>query len=273
MNLVIKSFCTEQINTIHSKMNRFENKLILITGGASGMGYATAERVVSEGGKVIIVDINQAKAEEAVDRLGGLEKAVSFQADLSSVDSIKSMAQDVLAQYSAIHGVVNAAGIGVGGKEFNEPDPDSWRRGMAINTEAAAYVVGTLESALKSEGSSIVNISSDGALKARAACPIYDATKAAVISLSNSMAAAYVSNNIRCNAIAPGWTVTEFHYGSASDPEAKRREMEEQDSDYCMMRRLAKPSEIAAAIAFLLSDDASYVTGTTLCVDGGRVGF
>jgi len=255
-------------------MKRFSNKTILVTGGASGMGAATVLRIVSEDGTAIIADLNSEKAAQLAESLKGQPGAVHFvTVDLSDFDSIQEMAAKVAQLTPALHGVVNSAGIPSGEKDLASPDPAIWRRALAINLEASAYVVGLLLPLLKAGKASIVNISSDGGLKARAGIPIYDATKAALISLSKSMAAALAKDGIRVNALAPGWTVTEFHYSHATDPAARKRELETMDTDYCLMRRHARPQEIAAAITFLLSDDASYITGTTLCVDGGRVGF
>ena len=154
-------------------------------------------------------------------------------------------------------------------KEFIQ----DWEPLVNINLRACALVAQAVLPLLKIEGGSIINVSSDGGLRGRAGSFIYDATKAALIQMSKSMACEFAQYGIRANAIAPGWAVTEFHFGNAPDPLARKKELEELDTDYCLMRRLARPEEIASAIAFLTSDDASYVTGTCLCVDGGRVGL
>ena len=116
-----------------------------------------------------------------------------------------------------------------------------------------------------------MNLSSEGGFRPRPHCWVYDATKIGMCALTRSMAAEFVEYGIRANTVAPGWTVTEMHFGSAPDSAARKRELEELVMDGALIRRLGRPEEIAAAIAFLLSDDASYMTGTTLHVDGGRV--
>ena len=251
-------------------MKRFEKKTAVITGGASGMGKATCLRLSSEGANIIIIDRDEAKSLELVNKINNEGGSAHFiKTDLSDYGSIQKMAQEVNANFESIHILVNAAGIG-STSSVEEVKSGDWEPIAAINLRAPLTISAALLPLLKKEGGSIVNISSDGGLRARNFCPVYDATKAGLISLSNSMAAGYVKYGIRVNAIAPGWAVTEFHYGN---DENKKQEMLEMDTDYCMMRRLARPEEIASAIAFLASDDASYITGITLNVDGGRVGF
>jgi len=255
------------------QMERFVNKIAVITGGASGFGRATAYRIFSESGEVIIVDRDKTKGEQVVDDItakGG--KAFFVEADLSDYNSIKRMVDEISEITDVVHVLVNNAGIGQY-SSLEEIMPEHWEPIMSINLKAVLEVTIHLLPMLKKEGASIVNVSSDGGLKGRPGGPIYDATKAGVVSISKSMAAGYAKYGIRANAIAPGWAVTEFHFGKAKDPDKRRKELEEMETDSCVMRRLGRPEEIAAAIAFLASDDASYVTGTVLCVDGGRVGL
>jgi NAD(P)-dependent dehydrogenase (short-subunit alcohol dehydrogenase family) len=257
----------------HAK--RFENKVAVITGGASGMGFATAERLAGEGAHVIIADVDDDKAAVAVARIAEAGGKASFvRVDLLDDDSVRALAGAVAAEAAAVHVLVNCAGIpgGPGRVELNGGQ-EAWDRVMGVNLRAAAMVTHVLLPLLRKGAAAIVNVTSDGGHKARAGSWIYDASKAGLSMLTRSMAAEFVGYGIRVNEVAPGWCVTEFHFARAEDPEAKKRELEQLDTDYCLMRRLGRPEEIAAAAAFLASDEASYVTGATLCVDGGRVGI
>ncbi len=102
---------------------------------------------------------------------------------------------------------------------------------------------------------------------------VYDAIKAALVSVTKTMAQEFVDYGIRVNAVAPGWVITEMHFANHPDPAARKQELESTSITSCIMKRRAQPEEIASVIAFLVSDDASYITGTTLHVDGGRVGM
>jgi 3-oxoacyl-[acyl-carrier protein] reductase len=253
---------------------RFAGKTALITGGAAGIGRATAHRLAAEGAQVIIADRDVAGAEHEVAAIvqeGGTGFFVEV--DLTDADLIARMGQAAAGRVEALHVLVNCAGIGYLGGRIENGALEGWDPLMNVNLKACALVTEALLPLMKVEGGAIVNVSSDGGLRGRGGCWIYDATKAALISLSKSMAVELNPYGIRVNTIAPGWTATEFHFARCPDPEARKKELLEMDTDYCLMRRLGRPEEIAAAIAFLASEDASFVTGTTLCVDGGRVGL
>lgn len=126
---------------------------------------------------------------------------------------------------------------------------------------------------LKQEGGAIVNVSSEGGFLGRPRQVVYDAIKAALVSVTKTMAQEFVDYGIRVNAVAPGWVITEMHFANHPDPAARKQELESTSIVSCIMKRRAQPEEIASAITFLLSDDASYITGTTIHVDGGRVGM
>jgi NAD(P)-dependent dehydrogenase (short-subunit alcohol dehydrogenase family) len=143
---------------------------------------------------------------------------------------------------------------------------------MAINLRAPALMAKALLPLLRAAGgAAIVNISSEAGFRPRPNSWVYDASKAAICALTRSMASEFYPYGIRVNTVAPGWTVTDMHFARAADPEARKRELEEKEYDGCILRRLGRPEEIANAIYFLASDEASYITATTLHVDGGRV--
>jgi NAD(P)-dependent dehydrogenase (short-subunit alcohol dehydrogenase family) len=140
---------------------------------------------------------------------------------------------------------------------------------MAVNLRAPALMAQALLPLMRSRGGAIVNISSEGAFRPRPDQWVYDASKAGVGALTRVMAVELAQHGIRANEVAPGWIVTEMHFASAPDPPARKRELEGLRTDLCILRRLGRPAEVAAAVAFLASDDASYLTATTLHVDGG----
>jgi NAD(P)-dependent dehydrogenase (short-subunit alcohol dehydrogenase family) len=254
-------------------MNRFENKTALITGGCSGIGKATAIRLAKEGCKIVVVDRDGSRGSATVQELqqfGG--EALFMQTDLADQKAIERMASQVARQVDAVHVLVNNAGILGTTKPIEELTIQDWEPITAINLRAPLMVSLALLPLLQKQKGVIVNISSDGGLKGRAFPAIYDATKAGVISLTKSCAAGFAKYGIRVNVVAPGGTVTEMHYGAADNPALKRKEMEEFVAKN-LRQRLARPEEIAAAIAFLASDEASHITGATLSVDGGWVGF
>ena len=250
---------------------RFSDKAILVTGGAMGIGRATVERVAREGARAIIADVDADAATEVVRRLASEGCEAMFQpVDLADPASIEAMGAAVAETSDALHGLVNNCGIARPCTIQDTGDHD-WEPQVSINLRAAALCAKALLPLLKRGPGHVVNVSSEGGFRPRAGNWVYDATKVGVCALARSMACEFAEFGMRANTVAPGWTVTEMHFGSAPDPASRKRELEELAIDSAVIRRLGRPEEIAAAIAFLLSDDASYITATTLHVDGGKV--
>jgi len=253
----------------------FSNKTILITGGAMGIGAAAARRLAADGAHIIIVDCNETFSEETIQLIlddGG--QAEFHHADLLDPGDITKMAEGVLAKFDELHGLVNNAGITqrVLIQDMSEGVWEPlWESVMNLNLRAPLLCTHALLPALIRGLGRIVNLSSMGGYMARPNESVYDATKAGMTSFTRSMAYEFASHGIRVNAVAPGAIITEMHIGTGPDRHEKRREFEEYEYELAVLRRLGRPEEIASVIAFLLSDDASYITGTTIHADGGVI--
>jgi 3-oxoacyl-[acyl-carrier protein] reductase len=259
MNKLSKSFC------------RFEKKVALVTGGASGMGRAAVSRLAEEGATIIVADRDTERGKMVITKLRKDGFSGFFQeVDLAEEESIKNMGVEISHKVKALHVLLNCAGIGSGGSIENTGEHD-WTPLMAINLRAPALVTKAVLPLMKKEGGSIVNIASDGGLRGREGSWTYDASKAGLISLTKTMAVELIQYGIRVNAVAPGFTATRFYFSKDKEPEKSRNKMLTMKTNCNLMGRAAHPEELAAAIVFLASDEASYITGTTLCVDGGRV--
>lgn len=252
---------------------RFAGRTAVVTGGVSGIGRASVNRFAREGASVVVIDRDRKAADRTIAELKQEGHDIRFvQLDLSDSEATRAAAEALARDVGTIHILVNCAGlVHVDGKQdspFVEKGLNGWDTLTTVNLKAVATLVHGMLPALIKGHASIVNISSEAAFKARPNKWIYDMTKAGLLSMTRSMAAALAKDGIRVNAIAPGGTVTEMHTNDAPDPAARRLEMTQMKSA-CLLGRLAQPEEIAAGIAFLASDDASYITATTLQVDGG----
>lgn len=252
---------------------RFHDRVAVVTGGASGIGRATAERLASEGAQVLILDRNLTGAQQTVELLESRgHHARALVLDLMDDGSITETAELIVEQYPAVHALVHCAGLlhidGRSNNPFIEYGLTGWDPLFGVNVRGAAALTHALLPALVAGHASIVTIASDGVYRARASRWIYDATKASVLSLTRSLAAALASDGVRVNCVAPGGTITEMHLGDRVEEEDARAALRAGGIGN-LLGRFAEPREIAASIAFLCSDDASFVTGTTLAVDGG----
>jgi 3-oxoacyl-[acyl-carrier protein] reductase len=252
------------------KTMSFQGKNVLVTGGASGIGAAVADRFAQAGAHVVIADVNGERAQQAINRIEQAGGQAAFQpVDLADEESIAACGRELCARLTGLHVLVNNAGI-VLRKPIAATDHEDWDAQIAINLRAPALMAKALLPLMQQSGGAIVNISSEGAFRPRADHWVYDAAKAGLCALTRTMAVEFAPLGIRANAVAPGWIVTEMHFSHALDPQARKAELESLVHENCIMRRLGRPDEIAAAVFFLASDDASYITGTTLHVDGGQ---
>lgn len=249
----------------------FKERTILVTGSAMGIGAATARRLARDGATVILADIDEEAAtatEQEINETGAT--AVYERVDLSDPKSIEEMGERISRQFHQLHGLVNNAGI-VRRASVAETDEADWAPQIAINLRAPALCAKALLPLLKKGPGHIVNLSSEGGYRPRKDHWVYDSTKAGICALTRNMASEFIEYGMRVNSVAPGWVVTEMHFKGADDPIERKAQLENMTIDSAIIPRLARPEEIASVIAFLLSDDASYITATTIHADGGRV--
>jgi meso-butanediol dehydrogenase / (S,S)-butanediol dehydrogenase / diacetyl reductase len=253
-----------------ARCRRFEGKVALVTGGASGIGLATAERLLDEGAAVVIADLDgdgAAAAAAALHLRGG--SADGRRCDVTRGDEVAALVSWIVDEYGRVDVLFNNAGIFEPG-EVHEVDEEAWDRQLGVNLRAvylvARHVVPVM---LAQGGGAIVNNASVAALVGDHAAAAYCASKGGVALLTKQMALDYAARGIRVNAICCGEIDTPLFvresYQIGMTPESYRELLNEAHP----IGRIGLPSEAAAAVAFLASDDASFVTGVLLPVDGG----
>ncbi|MTD13412.1 SDR family oxidoreductase [Nakamurella sp. YIM 132087] len=247
---------------------RFTDRVLFATGAASGIAQAAATRWTAEGGRVAVVDLDQARADAAAAELPG---AIGLAADVSDQDSVRAAVDAAVAQLGRIDGVLNAAGH-VDFGDFDTYGYDTWRRTMDVHAGGAFLVTQAAAPALRASGSgAVVNVASIAALTAQPGNFAYGAAKAAVIGFTQQIALD-LAPDIRVNVVIPGRTrsgmTTPLYTARGNGDYAAGAAM---SADRNMQGRVAEPEELAAAILFLLSTDASFVTGSGLVVDGGEI--
>lgn len=242
------------------RSNIWSGKIAIVTGGASGVGKATAELLASRGAHVAIVDRNA----EAVSALGG--DILARTCDILDVAAVKTFVADVLAHWGRIDCLVNNAGAEFTGSALDTP-PADWDRVLNVNVTGTLNMSrAVLPTMIAQNSGAIVNVSSISGLLGWPLSAAYCTAKGGVAQLTRQLAVDYGPHGIRVNAVAPGTTLTPMiERLFAEMAEGARAEI----ADRHPLGRFADPSEIAEAIAFLGSDVASFITGTILPVDGG----
>ncbi len=247
-------------------MARFDGKTILITGASSGIGAATARRFGAEGGRVMVSALDEAGCRAVVDDIvaaGG--EAAFLHGDLAERAFCDEVVDQTVARFGRLDVLVNNAGISRRGTVETMSHQD-WRLTFAVNLDAMFFLSRRALPIMKRQGGGvIVNTASELAVTAPRNNAAYAASKGAVLQFTRAMALDHAREGIRVNAICPGPVDTPLLVGFGDDPEERIKEIAEATP----MGRIGTPDEIAGAIAFLASDDASFMTGSALFADGG----
>ncbi|HEX2924313.1 MAG TPA: glucose 1-dehydrogenase [Chloroflexota bacterium] len=253
---------------------RLEGKVALVTGAGSGIGRAIAVRLAGDGARIVAADLNLEGATETISKIeaaGGSGSAV--QVDVRDVSSLQAMVDGTVERFGRIDILVACAGI-VQTKRMRDITPEDWDRIFSVNSRGLFFTMQLVSKQMERQGSGVIlNMSSAAARGPRPMYTHYAASKAAVISITRSAAASLAPSGVRVNAICPGivetpmWDQIDREYAAESGrPLGEHRR---QRAKEIPLGRLETAEDVASAAAFLVSDDASYITGQTLNVDGG----
>jgi 2-hydroxycyclohexanecarboxyl-CoA dehydrogenase len=253
---------------------RLANRVAIITGGAGGIGAATGLLFCEEGARVMLVDSDAEAMRAALAQIRTAVPAAPVEGITVDVAREEAADQAVAAArqaFGAIDVLVNLAGIR-SYEPLAEGKRETWERMLAVNLLSYAAFIRAAIGDLRACGrGSIVNISSTHAVNPRAGMGQYDVTKAGIVSLTKTLAFEEARHGVRVNAVCPGATLTPFHLRRAAAAGRTRGELEQDAARECLLGRWADPREVAWPILWLASDEASYVTGSVLMVDGGRL--
>lgn len=256
---------------------KLEGKTAVITGAARGIGRATAKKLAREGATVVVTDVDADGGLETVEQITESGGTATFERlDVTDRERFETVAADVAAEYDGVDVLVNNAGVG-------EPEPFEEVTGDTLDHVFEVNVLGAWNGAQAvvplmkdGDGGSIVNVSSVNGFRGRALYSTYCLTKGALLNFTRQLAAEFGSSDVRVNAVCPGTIATERterffeEYGPKfKDSDADPEELRQNTRDVIALGRLGDPEEVADCIAYLGSDESSYVTGHSLVVDGG----
>jgi len=251
-------------------MKNLKHKVVLVTGGASGIGAATCRRLLDEGCRVAVTDLAREEAQRVVeDARESAGEAAAWALDVSDEAAVARVVAEIVDHFGRLDAVVSNAGISGVDKPPHEIDAEEWSQVMRVNVDGVFFVTKHAVPRLRDAGGgSIVNLSSIYGIVGADDIPPYHASKGAVREMTKVDALFYATDNIRVNSVHPGfvWTpLVEELAERSGDVDSFRKELDGRHP----IGRVGRPEEIASAIAFLISDDASFMTGSELVVDGG----
>jgi len=247
-----------------------EQNVVVITGAGAGIGRACALRFAEAEYKILAVDVSEDMLEQTCRPVSELDGICSgFSGDIAAEETSLHACEQAVKKWGRIDTLVANAGVQIGG-ELLDSNGEDWNTILGINLKGVAFSCKAVLPTMAAQGKgSIVIVSSINALTGAAGMAIYDASKAAVLGLMRSLAIGHGGCGIRVNAICPGNTLTDFHINRMAENGIGLEELRTMSKGYGLLGRAAEPVEIANAIYFLASDEASFITGHTLVADGG----
>jgi NAD(P)-dependent dehydrogenase (short-subunit alcohol dehydrogenase family) len=252
---------------------RLADRAAIITGGAGGIGAATGLLFCREGARVVLVDSDAEAMARAVSHIEASvphARVVAVVADVGKEETASAAVAQTRKAFGAIDVLANIAGIRAY-EPLAEARRDTWEKIIAVNLMSYAYFIREAIADLRASGhGSVINISSTHAVNPRAGMGQYDVTKAGIVSLTQTLAFEEAKHGVRVNAVCPGLTLTPFHLRRAQAAGRTRQDLDREAAEGCVLGRGADPREVAYPILWLASDEASYITGSVLMVDGGR---
>lgn len=244
---------------------RFAGKVALVTGAASGIGAASARRFATEGARVALCDVDEAGLAALAKELDPSgERVLTARVDVAQLDEVQAFTDAAVARFARLDVVMNNAGIGAFGRS-DQIDPELWHRTFAVDVHSVFYGTrAALPHLRRAGGGAIVNTASISGLGGDYGLSAYNAAKGAVVNYTRSAALECARDGIRVNAVCPGPIET-----ALAGPLLRHAKVAPAYANAIPMGRVGRAEEVAAAAAFLASDDASYITGAILVVDGG----
>lgn len=244
-------------------MGRLQNKAVIVTGAGQGIGRAIATKLDAEGAALVVTDIDAEAARQTADSLGGA--TISMHTDITSAESVREMVATAHERYGRIDVLVNNAGWDKG-EPFVDSAREDWDRAIQVNLYGVLNTCHTVLPVMIEQGhGTVVNLGSDAGRVGSAGEAVYSAAKGGVIAFTKTIAREMARSGINANCVSPGPTDTAL-FDAVTEGNPKLREGLIRSIP---LRRLAQPSDLADAVAFLASDEASYITGQTISVSGG----
>ena len=248
---------------------KYKNKIVLITGSGSGIGKAAALAFSKEGGTIIVSDINEINGVKTVSEIiKNNGKASFFKTDVSNFDMVQNLMDFIIEKYGRLDVAINNAGIGGDFAKITDITLESWDKTMSVNSSGVFYCIKTQIPIMLKQGKGVIlNTSSIAGIRGLPNAIAYSASKHSVIGITKTAAMEYAKNNIRVNALCPVFTITPMF-----DPEAMDKLKEgisERLKANIPMKRFANVMEQVNTMLWLCSDEASFITGQAISVDGG----
>ena len=241
-------------------MGRLNEKIAIVTGGGQGIGRAIAEKLAAEGATVVVTDLI---GQNATQTAAGLPGAVAIGVDVTDRQAVQAMADQVMALFGRVDVLVNNAGWDKA-SPFIDSDPGDWDRAIAVNLYGVLHTCKAVLPVMAAQGSgAVVNLGSDAGRVGSSGEAVYSAAKGGVIAFTKSLAREMARHQVRVNCVCPGPTDTAL-FASFAGPKLR-----EALTKAIPFRRLGQPADVANVVAFLASDEASFVTGQTVSVSGG----